>query len=154
MLSFSEITDLPTMDMLAFRWFALVYPALGLTLISGGIWILVRREGIVSWVEQVIRMEHPPALWITLVRSLFLITIPSLLFSLFPFSWTELIFSIWCLVIVYTASQMLVHWKGTAEALKADDSELANRLRFAAWNMLSIGIILLLLLYHLMSRQM
>lgn len=137
---------------LSFSWFSLYYPVLGILLITGGGYILARLQKVLSYLKTAATFDKPPSIWIGVIKYLFLFTIPCLILSFFPLSWPELIFSVWCLIIVYTVGQLLVHWKQTAAAISKNISQLPRKTRFIAYNMLSLGFIMFLLFYHLQSR--
>lgn len=141
------------MEELSFRWFTVCYLALGLLLITGGTYIFTRLSMLQGYVAGTARHEHPPSIWVKSVRYLFLFTLPGLVLSFYPFSWVELIFSFWCLIIVYTAGQMLAYWKQTAKVILKNPDEITGKLKLIAANMISIGLILFLLCYHLMSTR-
>ncbi|MEX2600186.1 MAG: hypothetical protein WD355_00980 [Balneolaceae bacterium] len=141
------------MEELSFRWFTVCYLALGLLLITGGTYTLTRLSMLRGYVTGAARHEHPPTIWIKTIRYLLLFTLPSLVLSFFPFSWVELIFSIWCLIIVYTAGQMLAYWKQTANMILDNQDAIPGKLKLIAANMISIGLILFLLCYHLLSTR-
>jgi hypothetical protein len=140
------------MEGLSLSWFSLYYPVLGILLMSAGIYILMRLQKVLSYLKTAATFDKPPSIWIGVIKYLFLFTIPCLILSFFPLSWGELIFSVWCLIIVYTAGQLLVHWKQTALAINKNISQLPRKIRFIAYNMLSLGFIMFLLFYHLQSK--
>lgn len=141
------------MEELSFRWFSLYYIVLGTVLMTGGGYTLIKLQGVSSYVKNVATQERPPSIWIGTIKYLFLFTIPCLILSFFPFSWPELIFSIWCLIIVYTVGQLLVYWKQTSEAIRRISGQLPRKIRFVSFNLLSLGFIMFLLFYHLQARM-
>lgn len=137
---------------LSYSWFSLYYPLLGILLITGGLYILFKLQKVLSYLKHAATLDKPPSIWIGAIKYLFLFTIPCLVFSFIPLSWPELIFSVWCLIIVYTIGQLLVHWKQTAQAINNNVGQLPRKARFIAYNMLSLGFIMFLLFYHLQSK--
>ena len=135
----------------ALRWFSLYYLTLGVLLITSGIYLLIRLDQFLVYIKGAVTLDKPPVTWIQSVRYLLLFTIPGLILSFFPFSWVELLFSLWCLVIVFTAGQFLLHWKQTAEAIRQNEERLPVRLRFIAANLISLGLIMFLLYFNLQS---
>jgi hypothetical protein len=141
------------MEELSFRWFSIYYLALGTLLMTGGGYILVRLQAVASYVNSVASLEKPPSMWVSIIKYLFFFTIPCLILSFFPFSWPELIFSLWCLIIVYTTGQLLVYWKQSAKAIRHHSDQLPRKIRFVSFNMMSLGFIMFLLFYYLQSRM-
>jgi len=141
------------METFAFRWFSLIYPMLGLLLVLGGGWILTSTGRTADRLYRMAADETPPAPFVSLIRFLILLTLPSVLFSVWPLSWPELLFAVWSLVMIFTAGQLLVHWRSTAEVIRANRDHLPGRIRLIAANMISIGLILFLLFYHLISTK-
>jgi len=135
----------------ALRWFSLCYLTLGVLLVTAGIYLLIRLNQFIVYIKGAVTLDNPPVTWIQSVRYLLLFTIPGLILSFFPFSWVELLFSLWCLVIVFTAGQFLLHWNQTAEAIRQNEERLPVRLRFIAANLISLGLIMFLLYFNLQS---
>lgn len=140
------------MEVISFRWFSIFYLALGTLLMTGGIYMIARRAAVTMYVIGASSLEKPPAAWIYIARYLLLFTIPCLFLSFFPLSWPELLFSVWLLVIIYTAGQLLVHWPQISKMIRRNQSQIPAKIIFIAANMLSLGLIMFLLYYHLHSR--
>jgi hypothetical protein len=140
------------MEELSFRWFSLYYLALGILLITGGGYIFARIQSVTDYVIHAAKLENPPSMWVRIVKYFFMFTIPCIILSFFPFSWPELIFSIWCLIIVFTTGQLLAYWKHTSQAIKENSDQIPKKTRFISFNMVSLGFIMLLLFYHLQTR--
>lgn len=140
------------MEELSYNWFMTYYLAMGTLLLTGGIYSLIRISMIKDYLLGAAGDEHPPSLWIQSLKGLFYFTLPCLLFSFFPFSWPELLFSIWCLIIVYMAGQLLAYWPQTSRAILQNREQLRGKIKWVAGNMLSIGIILFLLCYYLITK--
>jgi hypothetical protein len=140
------------MEELSFRWFSLYYLALGTLLITGGGYIFARIQAVATFIEHAANLEHPPGIWVRIVKYFFMFSIPCLIFSFFPFSWPEFIFSIWCMIIVFTTGQLLAQWKHTSRAITENTEQISKKTRFISFNMVSLGFIMFLLFYHLQSR--
>ena len=54
-------------------------------------------------------------------------------------------------MIVFTAGQLLVHWKQTAEAIRQQHDRLPRQLRFIVANLISLGLIMFLLYFNLQN---
>lgn len=133
------------------QWFTAYYIALGSLLISYGIYLWVKQHQMASYLKDVASSEKPPRAFRSVLKYLLLFTLPGLILSFFPFSWIELIFSIWCLIIIYTVGQMLVQWNVVSKQILAVGDDLHKKVRFAGINMISIGVVLFMLCYLLIS---
>lgn len=135
------------------QWFLAYYVGLGGLLISYGIFLLIKTDQMKSYLLSVAEDKTPPTSWRTVLKYLLLFTLPGLVLSFVPFSWIELLFSLWALVIIYVAGQLILVWPQTAKAIQANKDTLQRKIRFVAANMLSLGIILFLLAYVLLERS-
>jgi len=140
------------MEELSFKWFSAYYLTLGVLLFSAGIYLFIKIRAVTTYVNHISAKDKPPGVWVGIVKYLLLFTVPCLILSFFPFSWPELVFSVWCLIIIYTTGQLLVYWKQSASVIQKNLDQLPRKIRFLAFNMLSIGLIMFLLYYHLNSR--
>lgn len=141
-----------SMENFSAQWFTAYYVALGSLLVSFGVYLLFKTGPVKEFLLSAAEERKPPVVWKSALKYLFLFTIPGLILSFTPFSWIELIFSLWCLVIIFTAGQMLLLWPQTAKAIQQNKEQLSRKIRFAAANMISLGIILFLLCYLLFER--
>lgn len=139
------------MEELSFKWFSVYYLTLGVLLFSGGIYLFIKIRAVTTYLKNISTNEKPPGIWVGTIKYLLLFTFSCLILSFFPFSWAELVFSLWCLIIIYTTGQLLVHWKQSAAVLQKNLEQLPRKIRFVALNMLSLGLIMFLLYYHLHS---
>jgi hypothetical protein len=137
------------MTEIAFRWFILCYLTLGITLITLGVYLLTRTEEIENYLLLQAKQSDPPFVFIQVLKFLFVFSLVCLFFSFFPFTWIEFLFSVWLVIILFTISQFLVHWKETSRILLIRVDELSGKIRFTAANMVSLGIIMFLLYYQL-----
>ena len=141
------------MENFSAQWFTAYYVSLGALLISYGVYLFIKTDSVKSYLIDAAGHESPPRIWRTVLKYLLLFTIPGLILSFFPFSWIELLFSIWCLIIIYVCGQLILMWEHTAHAILNNSDELSRKIRIAAANMVSIGIILFLLTYILLERN-
>ena len=141
------------MEAFSTQWFTAYYVSLGALLISYGLYLFLRTENVKHYLIEAAGHESPPRIWKTVLKYLLLFTIPGLILSFFPFSWIELLFSIWCLAIIYVCGQLILMWKHTAQAILKNSDQLRGKIRIAAANMISIGIILFLLTFILLQRN-
>lgn len=141
------------MDYFSTKWFTAYYIALGTMLISYGFYLIFKTQTVKEYLLTVAAEDRAPAIWRNTLRYFFLFTIPCLVLSFFPFSWVELFFSVWCLLIVYLLGQLLVMWPQASQTILKLADELERKIRFVAANLISIGIILYLLCYLLIERM-
>ncbi len=140
------------MEEFSFRWFSAYYLALGTLMVLGGFYLFARRGYMVSYIIHAAEHEKPPRLWLQIVKFFFFFTIPCLILAFFPFSWPELIFSLWCLLIAYVLGQFLLYWKPLTTAIKTNTDQVQGKVMLIAANMLSLGIIMFLLYFYLQMR--
>lgn len=140
------------MENFSAQWFTALYISLGALLISFGLYMLIKSRQLKEYLLDLAEESTPPVIWRKVLKYLLLFTIPGFILSFTPFSWIELLFSIWSFIIIYTAGQLLVVWPQTSKAIKQGRDQLTSRIRFIAANMISIGVILFLLCYLLIER--
>lgn len=140
------------MENFSAQWFTAYYISLGALLFSFGLYLLFRTTAIREYLLDVSNHDTPPPVWRTVLKYLFLFTIPCIVLSFIPFSWIELLFSLWSLVIIYVAGQLILLWPQTAQAIRQASDTLNRKIRFVAANMMSVAVILFLLTYILIER--
>jgi len=134
------------------QWFTAYYIALGTLLISYGVYLLIKQHSMADYLRGVAKSyDAPPQVFRSVLKYLLLFTLPGLLLSFFPFSWIELIFSLWCLIIIYTVGQMLLQWRAVSNQILAVGGDLHKKIRFAGINMISLGVVMFMLCYVLIS---
>jgi hypothetical protein len=137
------------MEEFAQKWFLLYYLTLGIFLVTGGIFVYLRKEALKQFIIESASDPEPPSFWVGGLRYFILFTIPCFLLSFFPFSIIELLFSVWSFVLAITLGLMLVNWKQTAAMIVSGNEMLLARIRFVAANMVSLGIVMFLLSYRM-----
>ncbi|MGF1671293.1 MAG: hypothetical protein ACFCU6_12660 [Balneolaceae bacterium] len=137
------------MTEIALRWFILTYLTLGIFLITLGVYLFIRTPDIENYLLIQAKKPDPPFFLVQILKFFLFFSLICLIFSFFPFSWIELLFSIWIFIVVFTLSQFLVHWRETTKMLLIRLDDLPRKIRFAAANMVSLGIIMFLLYYQL-----
>ncbi len=140
------------MEIFSTQWFTAYYISLGALLLSYGVYLLIKTASIQKFLIRVAAESKPPQIWRTVLKYLLLFTIPGFILSFFPFSWVELLFSIWSFFIIFMAGQLLVLWPHTSKAILAGGEQLRKKIRYVAANMITIGIILFMLCYLLLER--
>lgn len=141
------------MENFATQWFTAYYASLGALLLSYGLYLFAKTDTIKEFLLDAAKKETPPAIWKTILKYLLFFTIPCIVLSFVPFSWVELLFSVWSLVIIYVGGQLILLWPHTSKAILQMGPFLNKKIRFAAANMVSIGIILFLLAYLLIENS-
>ena len=141
------------MEYFSTQWFIAYYIALGALLTSFGVYLLIKTDLVKQFLVEAANEDKPPLFWRKVLKYFLLFTIPCLVLSFFPFSWVELFFSIWSLLIVFMLGQLLVMWPQTSQAIIKQKDDLDKKIRFVAANLISIGIILFLLCYVLIERM-
>jgi hypothetical protein len=137
------------MEEFAQKWFLLYYLTLGIFLVTGGIFVYLRKETVYRFIIESVADPQPPTFWIGGLRYFILFTIPCFILSFFPFSIIELLFSVWSFVLAITIGLMLVNWKQSAAMILNGKDMLPARIRFVAANMVSLGIVMFLLSYRM-----
>lgn len=140
------------MESFSSQWFTAYYLSLGSLLISYGVYLLIKTPAIKSFLIDAAEKEKAPFAWKTTLKYFLLFTIPGLILSFFPFSWIELLFSLWCLMIIYVAGQIILVWPQAANILLQSKDQIQKKIRYAAINMISIGIVLFLLAYLIIDH--
>src|SRR5690625_6578314 len=87
------------------QWFLAIYVSLGALLLGSGLYLMVRTDKAATRLTEAARQVKPPASWKSVLKDLFLFTIPGLIVSFFPFPWIRLLFSLSCLVVMYFVGQ-------------------------------------------------
>lgn len=140
------------MNGFAAKWFALYYPILGCIFLTGGIGLIVKTEIVQKYLIAESKSDQPPAVPRTILRYFFLFTLPCLVLSLIPFSWPELLFSIWSLIIVYLAGIQLVRWPQTRQSIRNHPQKLARLVKICGAIMLAVAPVMFLLCYLVIQR--
>lgn len=140
------------MEQFSTQWFIAYYISLGTLLISYGFYLLVKTSDISEFLMEASKRPTPPVAWQKVLKYLLLFTLPGLILSFTPFSWIELLFSVWSLIIIYTAGKLVLLWPHTSKAIRKTGDQLPRKIRVVAVNMISIGIVLYLLCYVLIER--
>jgi uncharacterized protein YjeT (DUF2065 family) len=136
------------------QWFTAYYVSLGTLLLGYGMYLIVKQHEMAEHLCDVASTtDEAPRTFRSVLKYLLLFTLPGLILSFFPFSWIELIFTIWCLIIIYTVGQMLLKWPVVSKQILAARADLHKKIRFAGINMVSIGVVLFMLCFILISNS-
>lgn len=134
------------------KWFLIYYAILGLLFISGGSYLAFRPLIIKKWLLRVAENEKPPVLLIRILKYLALFTLPGLILAFIPFSWIELLFCIWSLLLMYIAGVQLIRWDQSRTLIQNKQEQLASSIRKSGAIMVSVGFAILLLAYSVVER--
>ena len=129
------------------KWFTLYYAVFGTLCLIFGVWLLAAPSRFKNHLLARSESEDPPPLIRSVLKYWFLFTIPCLLLSFFPFSITELLFSVWSLLMVYVIGSQLVRWQQLREVIQNQSSKLNQFISLLGVAMVSAGIVTLLLGY-------
>ncbi|MFO7844949.1 MAG: hypothetical protein R6V27_00200 [Balneolaceae bacterium] len=139
---------------LSLQWFTAYYVALGTLLLGYGIYLIAKQNEMADYLVSLASdANEAPRIFRSVLKYLLLFTLPGLFLSFFPFSWIELIFSIWCLVMIYTVGQLLIQWPILAKQILSVQNRLPKKVRFAGINMISLGVVMFMLCYVLISNH-
>lgn len=134
------------------KWFAMYYPLLGIVLCVSGFVMILFYTKVRSYLVNQAASEKPPTAIRNILKYLLLFTLPCLFLSFFPFSWIELLFSLWSLFIVYITSIQLVRWKQTRLLIREHPEKLEGYIRLTGAIMVAVGVVILLLGYIVINR--
>ena len=140
------------MEAFSQKWFTMYYLCLGVLVFFSGFIVMVSYRRIKNYLIREAENEDPPVALRNLLKYLFLFTIPCLVFSFLPFSWIELLFSIWSFFIVYIAGIQLVRWNQTRVLIRQNPEKLEWYIRFTGAMMVAVGLVILLLAYFVIRR--
>ena len=134
------------------KWFVIYYILLGLILSISGILLVVNRQKATEFLSSAADSEKPPRLFIRVLKYFLLFTLPGIVLSFFPFSWIELLFTLWSLLVVYIAGLQLVRWDQTRALIEASSEKTSVLIRRIGAIMVAVGLAILLLAYFVISR--
>ncbi|MDX1666891.1 MAG: hypothetical protein R3350_06670 [Saprospiraceae bacterium] len=128
------------MEAFAESWFILYYFLLGMLVLFSGLYLLLNYERAKTYLLDKSNESRPPALLRMLLKYVLLFTLPCILLSFFPFSWIELLFSIWSLVIVFISGNRLVRWEQTRNLIKNNPGKMGFSLRMTGAIMVAVSL--------------
>jgi len=137
---------------LSTKWFTIYFAGLGILLFGCGIFLILKREAGSKFILEATNQEKPPRLLVRTLKYLLLFTLPGLILSFIPFSWIELLFTLWSLLLVYIAGIQLVHWDERRSIIKSQADNLPNVMHRSGAIMVAVGSALLLLAYWVIKQ--
>ena len=142
-----------TLEAFSLKWFTIYYAVFGFLLLSAGIWLAIRPIYVTEYLLNRANQEKPPPLIRNILKYWFLFTIPCLILAFIPFSWTELLFSVWSLLMIYLAGTQLLRWPQVRLVLRDNKDILLTYTRRLGAGMVSVAVIIFMLAY-LMVQQL
>ncbi|HET6527666.1 MAG TPA: hypothetical protein VFG39_02855 [Balneolaceae bacterium] len=140
------------METFSAKWFLIYYLFLGFLLIGTGFWLIIKKQRGEAFLAAAANRQKPPRLFITILKYFLLFSLPGLAFSIIFFSWVELIFSLWSLLLVYIAGLQLVRWEQTKSLITSQKGHLAEIISGCGAVMVSVGFVLFLLAYLIIQK--
>lgn len=141
------------LDAFATKWFVIYYSMLGLCLIGGGSYLILKKEEVKNFLLDAAKSEKPPTLFIRILKYFFLFILPGLILSFTPFSWIELLFTLWSLLLVYIAGLQLLRWNENRSLIKTSAPKLPTVVQRCGTIMLAVGFAIFLLAYLAITRS-
>lgn len=135
------------------KWFIFYYLALGSLLLATGTGLLWRPGPLRNYLLEAASNDRHPRGLRRLLSWIFFFTLPGLVLSFFPFSWTELLLSLWSLFIVYIGGVQLLRWPDFRHLLRSRTYRLDRDLRKGGAVMVSAGLVIILLAYFKIHGQ-
>ena len=137
---------------LSTKWFIIYFALLGILLIGNGIFLILKKGTSSHFILEATNHEKPPRFLVRILKYLLLFTLPGLFLSFMPFSWIELLFTLWSLLLVYIAGIQLVRWDERRAVIKSQAENLPNIIRRSGAIMVAVGSALLLLAYLVIKQ--
>lgn len=140
------------MEAFSQKWFAMYYPLLGTITFFAGFAMMLFYNRLRGYLVEQAGNDTPPTAIRNILKYLLLFTLPCLILSFLPFSWIELLFSLWSLLIVYIAGIQLVRWEQTRHLIIENPERLEGYIRLTGAIMVAVGVVILLLGYIVINR--
>lgn len=134
------------------KWFLLYYFATGLCLLGGGLYLILQKDAAADYFREAARHEKPPRLPIRILKYYVLFTMPGFVLCFLPFSLTELLFTLWSLLLVYLAGIRLVRWDESRALIKSNSPKLPEIIRGGGAMMVAVGFAIFLLAFSVIRR--
>lgn len=134
------------------NWFVLYSLAIGFLAIAGGLALILKKHKAAAYFTEAAKNEKPPILLVRILKYFLLFTLPGLVLAFIPFSWIELIFTLWSLLLIYIAGIRLVRWEESRTLIRANAENLPDVIRRSGAIMVSVGLAIFLLAYFVIQR--
>lgn len=140
------------MEVYALRWFSVYYFVLAMLLLLLGLRWILRPQPFSDSLVNPEKGEQSPRAPIQALKYFLLFTVPGLFLSFFPFSWPELLFSLWSLLVVYLLGSMLLRWKQIRPFLVEQKNRLPKYVRRTGVILLALAVLMFLLFYRKLNQ--
>lgn len=134
------------------NWFVLYSLAVGFLAVAGGLALILKKKNAASYLTDAASDENPPILLVRILKYFLLFSLPGLVLAFVPFSWIELLFTFWCLLLIFIAGIRLVRWEESRTVIKAHADNLPVIIRRSGAIMVSVGLAIFLLAYFIIQR--
>lgn len=134
------------------NWFVLYSLAIGFLAVAGGLALILKKQKAASYFREAASDEKPPILLVRILKYFLLFSLPGLVLAFVPFSWVELLFTLWSLLLIYIAGIRLVRWEESRTLIKANTENLPVIIRRSGAIMVSVGLAIFLLAYFIIQR--
>lgn len=138
-------------EVYALRWFSFYYVVLSLLFLLLGLRWIIRPHPFAHSLLDSQNREAPRSL-VQALKYFLLFTLPGLFLSFFPFSWPELLFALWSLVVIYMLGSMLLRWKQFRPVLVEQKDRLPDYVRRAGVILLALAVVMFLLFYRKLNQ--
>lgn len=142
------------MDFEAFstKWFVFYYSVLGACLLVGGLYLILKKHHLTTFLLKASDDENPPRIFIRILKYFLFFTLPGLVLSFTPFSWIELLYTIWSLLLVYLAGIQLLRWDQNRVLIKANPEQLPDVISRSGAMMVALSFAIFLLAYLALNQ--
>lgn len=134
------------------NWFVLYTLAVGLLAVMGGLALILKKKKAASYFTEAASSEKPPILLVRILKYFMLFSLPGLILAFIPFSWIELLFTLWSLLLIFIAGSRLARWEESRTLIKANAENLPVAIRRSGAIMVSVGLAIFLLAYYIIQR--
>lgn len=141
-----------TTETFSIKWFLVYYPVFGILLSFAAVYFISKPHVVCSYLMEQAQNEYPPPLLRNFLKYLLFFTLPCLVFSIYPFSWPEFIFSFWSIWVVFTGGSLLARWDRIRKTIVHGKDILPVFVRRAGAMMLSVALAIFILTYLLFER--
>lgn len=133
---------------ISLNWFVVYYFCLGIILLINGIMWFRKPQNFQNYLEENSRQNQRPQLVIKTLRYLTLFSALSLLLSFVPFSFVELIFSLWSLAMMFIIGSILLKWDQLKSIIEDNPDAVYQQVKKGGLMMISIGLVMFLLTWY------
>lgn len=135
------------------KWFVFYYIVVGLCLLGGGLYLILKKRRLKNFLLKAADDEKPPWIFIRILKYFLFFTLPGLVLSFTPFSWIELLYTIWSLLLVYLAGIQLLRWDQDRALIKANPEQLPDIISRSGAMMVALSFAIFLLAYLALNQS-